>query len=147
MKPINVLSAFDGCSCGQLALQRATINVSNYFASEIKESAIKCTQSNYPKTIQLGSIIDVKAKNLPKIDLLIGGSPCKGISRLNQKQEGLSHPESKLFWEYVRLLEESNATYFLLENTHGNYRDWETDRKSTRLNSSHSAKSRMPSSA
>ena len=62
----------------------------------------------------------MKGSDLPKIDLLIGGSPCKGISRLNKNQEGLEHSESKLFWEYVRLLEEVKPKYFLLENTHGN---------------------------
>jgi len=117
---LNVLSLFDGMSCGQLALQKAGIKVNQYFASEIKPHAIKVTQHNFPNTIQLGSVLDVKASDLPKIDLLIGGSPCKGISRLNKNQEGLEHSESKLFWEYVRLLEEVKPRYFLLENTHGN---------------------------
>ena len=117
---INVLSLFDGISCGQLALERAEIKVNNYFASEIKPHAIKCTKENYPNTKNIGSVIDVKASDLPQIDLLIGGSPCKGISRLNKNQEGLEHSESRLFWEYVRLLDESRPKYFLLENTHGN---------------------------
>ena len=117
---INVLSLFDGISCGQIALERAGNQVRQYFASEIKPHAIKCTQSNYPNTIQLGSVLNVNSSDLPKIDLLIGGSPCKGISRLNKNQEGLEHAESKLFWEYVRLLEEVKPKYFLLENTHGN---------------------------
>ena len=116
----NVLSLFDGLSCGQIALNRVGIEYDNYFASEIKSHAIKCTQNNYPNTIQLGSILNVKGSDLPKIDLLIGGSPCKGISRLNKNQEGLEHAESKLFWEYIRLLEEVKPKYFLLENTHGN---------------------------
>lgn len=119
-KSINVLSLFDGISCGQIALERAGIKINNYFASEIKPHAIKCTQHNYPNTIQLGSVLDVKGINLPNIDLLIGGSPCKGISRLNKNQEGLEHVESRLFWEYIRLLNEVKPKYFLLENTHGN---------------------------
>jgi DNA (cytosine-5)-methyltransferase 3A len=117
---LNVLSLFDGISCGQIALERAGNKVMRYFASEIKPHAIKCTQYNYPNTIQLGSVINVKGSELPKIDLLIGGSPCKGISRLNKNQEGLEHSESRLFWEYVRLLNELKPKYFLLENTHGN---------------------------
>jgi len=120
MDGINVLSLFDGMSCGRIALQRAGIEVENYFASEIKPHAIKVTQHNFPNTIQLGDVTKVKGSDLPKIDLLIGGSPCKGISRLNKNQEGLEHAESKLFWEYVRLLEEVKPKYFLLENTHGN---------------------------
>jgi DNA (cytosine-5)-methyltransferase 3A len=123
---MNVLSLFDGISCGQLALERAGITVDNYFASEIKQHAIKATQHNYPKTVQLGSVLGVKSEQLPKIDLLIGGSPCKGISRLNKNQEGLKHPESILFWEYVRILRDVSPRYFLLENTHGNREATET---------------------
>ena len=102
---INVLSLFDGISCGQIALERAGIKVSNYFASEIDKNAIKVTQHNYPSTIQLGSVIDVKAENLSKIDLLIGGSPCQGFSFMGN-QLNFDDPRSKLFFEYLRLLKE-----------------------------------------
>ena len=117
---MNILSLFDGISCGQIALNRANIPYDNYYASEIKPHAIKCTLDNYPNTIQLGDILNLKGSDLPKIDLLIGGSPCKGISRLNKNQEGLEHSESRLFWEYIRLLDEVKPKYYLLENTHGN---------------------------
>ena len=117
---MNVLSLFDGISCGQIALNRANIPYDNYYASEIKPHAIKCTLDNYPNTIQLGDILNLNGSDLPKIDLLIGGSPCKGISRLNKNQEGLEHSESRLFWEYIRLLDEVKPKYYLLENTHGN---------------------------
>ena len=117
---MNILSLFDGISCGQIALNRANIPYDNYYASEIKPHAIKCTLDNYPNTIQLGNILNLKGSDLPKIDLFIGGSPCKGISRLNKNQEGLEHSESRLFWEYIRLLDEVKPKYYLLENTHGN---------------------------
>jgi DNA (cytosine-5)-methyltransferase 3A len=117
---MNVLSLFDGISCGQIALNKANIPYDNYYASEIKPHAIKCTLDNYPNTIQLGDILNLKGSDLPKIDLFIGGSPCKGISRLNKNQEGLEHSESRLFWEYIRLLDEVKPKYYLLENTHGN---------------------------
>jgi len=120
MKIENVLSLFDGCSGLQQGLERANIPYSNYYASEIKPHAIKVTQCNFPGTIQLGDIERISGNNLPKIQLLAGGSPCKGISRLNQNQEGLKHDESRLFWEFVRLLEKIKPKYFLLENTHGN---------------------------
>ena len=74
---MNVLSLFDGISCGQIALNRAGIKYDKYFASEIDKNAIKVTQHNYPNTIQLGSVLDIKAENLPKIDLLLGGSHAK----------------------------------------------------------------------
>jgi DNA-cytosine methyltransferase len=112
---MNVLSLFDGMSCGQIALNKAGIKYDNYFASEIDKHAIKVTQHNYPNTIQLGSVIDVKAEDLPKIDLLIGGSPCQGFSFAG-KQLNFEDERSKLFFEFVRLLKECKPKYFLLEN-------------------------------
>ena len=114
-KGIICLSVFDGISCGQVALERAGIKVNNYFASEIDKHAIKVTQHNYPDTIQIGNVLDVKAADLPKIDLLIGGSPCQGFSFAG-KQLNFDDPRSKLFFEYVRLLRECKPKYFLLEN-------------------------------
>lgn len=70
---MNVLSLFDGMSCGQIALNRAGIKYDNYFASEIDKYAIKVAQHNYPSTVQLGDVTKIKAESLPKIDLLIGG--------------------------------------------------------------------------
>lgn len=113
---MNVLSLFDGMSCGQIALERAGIKVDNYFASEIKPHAIKVTQHNYPNTIQLGDVKNIKATNLPKIDLLIGGSPCQDFSIANKERKGLEGIKSGLFFEYLRLLKECNPTYYLLEN-------------------------------
>jgi DNA (cytosine-5)-methyltransferase 3A len=85
---MNVLSLFDGISCGQLALERANIKVDKYFASEIDKNAIQITQKNFPNTIQLGNIIELSIYTLPKIDLLIGGSPCTNFS-VAGNQEGL----------------------------------------------------------
>jgi len=113
---MNVLSLFDGMSCGQIALNRAGIKYDNYFASEIKKHAIKTTQHNYPDTIQLGDVTKVFAKDLPKIDLLIGGSPCQDFSSANKIKTGLNGVKSKLFFEYLRLLKELKPKYFLLEN-------------------------------
>lgn len=135
---MNVLSLFDGMSCGQQALERAGIQVDKYFASEIDKYAIKVTMANYPDTIQLGSVVDVDGYSLPKIDLLIGGSPCqsfsfagrrKGMSTkdeqeiltldhyLQLKSEGYEFEgQSYLFWEYMRLLNEVKPKYFMLEN-------------------------------
>lgn len=115
-KGINVLSLFDGMSCGQIALERAGIKVNNYYASEIKKSAIKVTQSNYPNTIQLGDVTKLNASSLPKVDLLIGGSPCQDFSPLKVNGRGLQGDKSKLFYEYLRIKQELNPKYFLLEN-------------------------------
>ena len=111
----NVLSLFDGMSCGQIALDRKGIKYNNYFASEIDKHAIKVTQANYPNTIQLGDVTNVNGAKLPKIDLLIGGSPCQGFSFAG-KQLNFEDRRSKLFFEYVRLKNELKPKYFLLEN-------------------------------
>jgi DNA (cytosine-5)-methyltransferase 3A len=111
----SVLSLFDGMSCGQIALNRVGIEYDNYFASEIDKHAIKVTQTNYPKTIQLGDVTKVFAKDLPKVDLLIGGSPCQGFS-FSGKQLNFDDPRSKLFFEFVRLVKELKPKYWLLEN-------------------------------
>jgi site-specific DNA-cytosine methylase len=112
---MNVLSLFDGMSCGQIALNKVGIKYDNYYASEIDKHAIKVTQHNYPNTIQLGDVKEIKGSDLPRIDLLIGGSPCQGFSFIG-KQLNFDDLRSKLFFEFVRLLEECNPTYFLLEN-------------------------------
>ena len=113
---MNVLSLFDGMSCGQIALDKIGIKVENYYASEIKKHAIQVTQKNYPNTIQVGDLTKLKSSDLPKIDLLIGGSPCQDFSSANKTKKGLEGEKSGLFWEYVRLLKECEPTYFLLEN-------------------------------
>jgi len=112
---MNVLSLFDGMSCGQLALQRAGIQVENYFAAEIDKYAIKVTQANFPGTVQLGDVTAIDPDSLLDIDILIGGSPCQGFSFAG-KQLNFDDPRSKLFWEYVRLLKALKPKYFLLEN-------------------------------
>lgn len=113
---INVLSLFDGISCGQVALERAGIKVNNYYSSEIDKNAIKITMANYPDTIQLGDVRNIDVKKLPKIDLLMGGSPCQDLSCCKNNSEGLKGKKSGLFFEYVRILKEIKPKYFLLEN-------------------------------
>ena len=112
---MNVLSLFDGMSCGQIALEKVGFQVDKYFASEIDKHAIKVAKANYPDMVHLGDVRDVSADDLPQIDLLIGGSPCQGFSFAG-KQLNFDAPRSKLFWEYVRLLRELQPKYFLLEN-------------------------------
>jgi DNA (cytosine-5)-methyltransferase 3A len=107
-------------SCGQIAFEKLGIKFdgvkNKYFASEIKKHAINVTQYNYPETIQLGDVTKIKAFDLPKIDILIGGSPCQDFSRANSKRDGLTGAKSMLFFEYIRLYKETKPTYFLLEN-------------------------------
>ena len=116
MEKINVLSLFDGISCGHIALDKAGISINKYYASEIDKYAIKVTNKNYPETINLGDVTTVSGELFTeKIDLLIGGSPCQGFSQAG-KMKNFDDPRSKLFWEYVRILQEVKPKYFLLEN-------------------------------
>ena len=121
---MNVLSLFDGMSCARVALKQQNIEVSNYYASEIDKYAIKIAQKNYADTIQLGDVTKLNTSRLPKIDLLIGGSPCQGFS-LAGKQLNFDDPRSVLFFEYVRVLKEIKPDYFVLENVKmkAEYRD------------------------
>jgi len=112
---MNVLSLFDGMSCGQIALNKLGIKYDNYFASEIDKHAVKVAKHNYPNMIHIGDVTKVDPEDLPKIDLLIGGSPCQGFSFAG-KQLNFEDPRSKLFFEFVRLLKECKPKYFLLEN-------------------------------
>ena len=112
---MNVLSLFDGMSCGRVALERAGIPVTNYYASEVDKYAITISKKNYPDTQHVGDVTQVSADDLPKIDLLIGGSPCQGFSFAG-RQLNFDDPRSALFFEFVRLLKETNPKYFLLEN-------------------------------
>jgi len=112
---MNVLSLFDGMSCGQIALDQLGIKVDNYFASEIDSYAIQIAMKNYPNTKQLGDVTKIKYSVHYKIDLLIGGSPCQGFSVAGKKLN-FDDDRSKLFFEFVRVLEDVKPTYFLLEN-------------------------------
>lgn len=139
---MNILSLFDGMSCGQIALKQLGITPDKYYASEIDKFAIGQTQLNFPNTIQLGSVVDVDVSKLDRIDLLIGGSPCQSFSfagkragmstksneeiytlsrYLELKKEGFEFEgQSYLFWEYMRILNDIRKynpdVKFLLEN-------------------------------
>ena len=129
---MNVLSLFDGMSCGQIALNKAGIKYHNYFACEIDKYAIQVAQENFPDTVQLGDVTKVwtsksfsqgkeigvlvaPCRGHHKIDLLMGGSPCQGFSFAG-KQLNFEDPRSKLFFEFVRLKDSLQPKYFLLEN-------------------------------
>ena len=140
-KGINVLSLFDGMSCGRIALERAGIEIDNYYASEIDKYAMQVSEKNYPDIKQLGSVIGLTEEDLlelGEIDMLIGGSPCQGFSvagkmKGSQTKEGVDvtsleqyldlknrgfefDGQSYLFWEYVRVCKIVKPKYFFLEN-------------------------------
>lgn len=116
-KGLNVLSLFDGISCGRVALERAGFEVDNYFASEIDKHAIAVTTYNWPETVHVGDVTKLQTHNLPPIDLLIAGSPCQSLSTMGDGT-GLDG-KSGLFYQFVRIKDELKPKYWMLENVNG----------------------------
>lgn len=114
---MNVLSLFDGMSCGRIALDKIGIEPTNYYASEVDKWAIEVSQANYPDITHLGDVTKYEDWELPKIDLLIGGSPCQSISGLGDGS-GLQG-KSGLLYRYLECLNKYKPKYFLLENVSG----------------------------
>lgn len=116
---INVLSMFDGMGCGRLALEKSGIKVMNYFSCEIDKYASAVTKYHFPDTIELGDVNSLDTFYLPKIDLLLAGSPCQGFSFMGD-QLAFDDPRSKLFFRFVEVLKELRHVNpdikFLLEN-------------------------------
>lgn len=124
---MNILSLFDGISCGKVALERAGIEVNTYYASEIKKFAMQCSKNNHNGIIQVGDVTKIHYKNgilstekgdfsVGNIDAIIGGSPCQNFSRARAIRDGLKGDKSSLFYEWLRIFHEVKPTYFLLEN-------------------------------
>lgn len=112
---MRILSLFDGISCGRVALQRAGINVERYVAYEIDEAAIIVSNWNYPDIEHKGSVEGADFTQYEGFDLVIGGSPCQGFSFAG-KGLNFDDPRSKLFFDYVRAVDQAKPEYFLLEN-------------------------------
>ena len=148
---MTVLSLFDGISCGKLAIEKAGIEIGTYYTSEVDKYAIAISDYNHPETIKLGDVTNISPETLPKIDLLIGGSPCQSFSfagkrvgmtteedveitslaqYLELKSTGFAFKgQSYLFWEYMRILKylqkQNPNMLFLLENV-SMAKKWET---------------------
>lgn len=112
---MKVLSLFDGISCGRVALERSGFTIDRYVAYEIEPNAIRVSIDNYPDIEQRGDVTSADFTQYRGFDLVIAGSPCQGFSKAG-KQLNFSDPRSKLFFEFVRALEEVRPKYFLLEN-------------------------------
>lgn len=112
---MRVLSLFDGISCGKVALERAGIPVTEYYASEIDKYAITVSRLRHPSIVHLGDVNNWRSWDIPRPDILIGGSPCQGFSFAG-KQLAFDDPRSALFFKFVEILAFYQPRYFLLEN-------------------------------
>ena len=139
IKKINVLSTFHGLGAASVALKRLGIPISrvNMYVSEIDAYCIMVVKKRFPDTIFLGDIRNIKGEDLPRIDIMFGGSPCQNLSGAGNK-DGMSTEtgdkmlsyasykkymkknkkmtESSLFYEFIRLKNEVKPPYFLFEN-------------------------------
>lgn len=113
---MTVLSLFDGISCGRVALERAGIPVERYVAYEIEPNAIAISRKNWPDIEQCGDVTKADFSPYRGFDLGIGGSPCQSLSIVLSKTRKHLDGKSKLFWEFVRALEEAKPKWFLFEN-------------------------------
>ena len=113
---MKVLSLFDGISCGMVALERIGIPVERYVAYEIEPNAIKISKKNYPMIEHCGDVTTADFSQYSGFDLLIGGSPCQSLSIVQSKTRQHLDGKSKLFFEFVRALEQVRPKYFLFEN-------------------------------
>lgn len=113
---MRVLSLFDGISCGLVALKNLGINVEEYHAFEIDETAIKISNNNHPEILRYGDVMTADFSKFIGVDLLLGGSPCQDLSISKAGREGLKGDKSSLFWRYVDALEIAKPRYFLFEN-------------------------------
>lgn len=124
---INVLSLCDGMSCGQIALTELGIKINHYYASEIDKNSMKCTHDNFPDTVQLGDVTQITElilHKLPKIDLVMFGSPCRSLSKTTAGRKDYNNGLNGVSWlfypcadilDWVKKNNNSDV-YFLVEN-------------------------------
>lgn len=115
MEKVNVLSLFDGISCGRIALARAGVGIKRYAAYEIDNFAVQISKKNYPDIERYGDVTKADFSQFKGFDFVIGGSPCQGFSFVGN-QLNFSDERSRLFFEFARAVKEVKPRYFLLEN-------------------------------
>lgn len=115
---MNVLSLFDGISCGRVALERAGIKVNRYVSYEIDPKAIKVSKANWDNIERYGDVTSTNFTQYKGFDAIIAGFPCQDLSISKRDRKGLEGERSGLFWQLVRAIEEVRPKYFLVENNY-----------------------------
>jgi DNA (cytosine-5)-methyltransferase 1 len=119
MREINLLDLFSGIGGFHLGLERAGFKV-NAYNSEIDKYAIDVYKHNFKNATYVGSVTDVRAEQLPRIDAITFGSPCQDFS-LAGKRKGMGGARSSLITEAIRLINECRPSFFIWENVKGTF--------------------------
>ena len=86
--------------------------------SEIDKNACKVIKYRTPDVKNYGDIEKIRIEELPNFDILVGGSPCQGLSMAG-KRKGLDDSRSRLFFSYIEILKVKKPLYFIFENVKG----------------------------
>ena len=116
---INHLDLFSGIGGFHLGFEKAGFEVNSYF-SEIDKYAIDVYKNNFKNSTYVGSVTDVRAEQLPRIDAITFGSPCQDFS-LAGKRKGMGGDRSSLITEAIRLIDECRPRFFIWENVKGTF--------------------------
>lgn len=115
---MNYLDLFSGIGGFHLGLEQAGFKFDWVGSSEINKYATQIYRRHFPDAEELGSIIDIRPENLPRINLITFGFPCQDLSVAGKKR-GLSGERSGLFFEAMRIVEATQPDVFIFENVKG----------------------------
>ncbi len=114
---MRIASLFSGAGGLDLGFKTAGFDV--VWANEFDSTIWETFSLNFPKTfLDKRSIIDVPASEIPDVDGIVGGPPCQSWSEAGARR-GIDDKRGRLFFEYIRVLEEKQPKFFLAENVSG----------------------------
>ena len=122
---MNVLSLFDGISCGRIALERAGIKVDRYIAYEIEKYATQISKNHWNDIEHYEDVFSTDfTEYVGKVDMVIGGSPCtywtvaRNKGAKHQRETECSGLGWDLFSQYLLAIKTIKPKYFLYENNY-----------------------------
>ncbi len=114
---MNVVSFFSGAGGLDLGFKKAGYNI--IWANEFNKEIYPTHKRNFPDThLNTKSILDLNIKEIPDCDGIIGGPPCQSFSQAGKKL-GSNDPRGKLFFEYIKIIEQKKPKFFVAENVSG----------------------------
>lgn len=116
---INLLELFSGVGGFSVGIEQAGIEIDWHGFSDIDKYANEIFKRRFPNAEELGSVVDVDPRKLPRIDLVTFGFPCQDLSVANINRKGLKGGRSSLFFEATRIIRDKKPKYFICENVRG----------------------------